>query len=151
MPYFPYLYEFSPLYLAQIALTIWMLVDVNRRGVEPHWFWIILFLQPFGAWVYFFVYKSKDFHGRVGWLSNLFHPRPSLSELRHRAQQSPTPANWLELGERLVEDGAFAEAAPHLEAALAREPDHCRCLFLLARTRRGLDQPALAVPLLHRV
>src|SRR5262245_49125561 len=39
--------EFSPLYLAQAGLTIWMLIDASRRGVEFYWFWIILFFQPF--------------------------------------------------------------------------------------------------------
>src|SRR5262245_59651528 len=151
MPYIPYLYEFAPLYLAQVALTIWMLVDANRRGVEVHWFWIILIFQPFGAWAYFFIYKVKDFQDRPGWLGNLFQRRPSLAELRHRAGQSPTPASWLELGERLVQDGAFAEAVPHLETVLAREPDHCRCIFLLARAHRGLGKPAQAVLLLQRL
>jgi hypothetical protein len=150
MLHLPYLYELSPLYLAQMALTIWMLVDANRRGVESYWLWIILFFQPIGAWAYFFVYKIKDFSGS-GWLGNLFRRRTSLSELRHRVDRSPTPAHWLELGERLVEDTAFAEAVPHLEAVLAREPDHCRCLFLLAQAHRGLEQPAQAVPLLQRL
>src|SRR5262249_1883011 len=93
MPYIPYLYEFAPLTLAQVALTIWMLVDANRRGVEYHWFWIILIFQPIGAWAYFFLYKVKDFQDRPGWLGNLFQRRASLAELRHRAEQSPTPAS----------------------------------------------------------
>jgi hypothetical protein len=152
MPYIPYLSELSPILgLAQVALTIWMLVDANQRGVEYHWFWIILLLQPIGAWVYFVMYKMKDYQGRGGWPVNLFHPRPSLSELRHRAEQSPTPAHWLELGERLVEEKAFAEAAPHLEAVLAREPDHCRCLFLMAQAHRGMAHPTQAIPLLKRI
>jgi len=148
---FPYLYELSPLYLAQMALTIWMIDDANRRGVEAHWFWIILFFQPIGAWAYFFIYKVKDFSARSGWLANLFQRRTSLAELRHRVERLPTPAHWLELGERLVEDGAFAEAVPLLEGVLAREPDHCRCLFLLAQAHRGMEQPALAVPLLQKL
>ena len=42
MLYHPYFYELSPLYVVQVALTIWMLVDANRRGVEQYWFWVIL-------------------------------------------------------------------------------------------------------------
>ena len=46
MPYLPLSYFWSPLYVAQAALTIWMLIDANRRGVEFYWFWLILAFQP---------------------------------------------------------------------------------------------------------
>ncbi len=157
MPYYdPYLYYgLSPLFLVQAAFTVWMLVDANRRGVESQWFWMILIFQPFGAWAYFFTHKVKDFQGghsqRPGWLTILFNRRPSLQELRYRAEQTPTVANRFELGERLVEVGECAEAAPHLEAMLAREPEHCEALFLLAQARRGLGQPELAMPLLEKL
>src|SRR5260370_2901322 len=125
MPPLPSLFEFSPLYVLQAVLTVWMLVDANRRGAEHYWFWVILFFQPFGAWAYFFVYKVKDFQGGAGWSGNLFQRRASLSQLRHQVEQAPTAAARLELGERLVEIGEFSEALSHLEAALHREPEHC--------------------------
>src|SRR5215204_751277 len=114
----PFLYELSPLYLVQAALTIWMLVDASRRGVEMYWFWIILVFQPLGAWAYFFVYKLGDFTrgGGTGWVNNLFTRRPSLEQLRYRAEQSPTLTARLELAERLVEAGEYQEAEPHLKA-----------------------------------
>src|SRR4051812_34944471 len=108
LPY--YLLELSPLWLAQAALTIWMVIDANRRGVDGYWFWIILVIQPLGAWAYFFVHKLPALRRDGGWFAGLFQRRASLAELRHRADQSPTPANRLELGDRLVETGAFAEA-----------------------------------------
>lgn len=151
MPYYPYLYELSPLYLIQAALTIWMLVDTNRRGVEYWWFWMILAFQPFGAWAYFFIYKTKDFSYGPGWFSSLFHRRPSLEELRYRAEQSPTPALRLELAEHLSEAGAHAEAVPHLEAVLAREPNHCQALFLLGQAHRQLGQRERALPFLRKL
>src|SRR5438105_3280483 len=83
MPYLPYMYELSPLYLLQAAMTIWMLTDANKRGVDRSWFWIILAFQPFGAWAYFFIYKAKDIQGGSGIfgnLGNLFHRPPSLAE-----------------------------------------------------------------------
>jgi hypothetical protein len=152
MHYFEYLGLFWwPVYALQAAMTIWMLVDANRRGVEYYWYWIIIGAQPFGAWAYFFLYKTKDFQDGSGWLTGLFHRPPSLQELRHRVEQSPTVANRLDLGERLVEIGNYDEAMPHLEAMLAREPEHCRSLFLLARSHRGLGHPEEAVPLLQKV
>jgi hypothetical protein len=151
MFHFPYLYQSSPLFLLQAALTIWMLVDASRRRVEHFWIWIILFLQPVGAWAYFILYKTGDLRSGTGWLASLFHRPPSLEELRHRAAQSPTVASRLDLAERLVETGGFEEAAPHLDAVLAREPEHNRAQFLLAQARRGLGKPADAVPLLRSV
>jgi hypothetical protein len=143
-------FGFSPLYVMQVALTIWMLVDCHRRGVEPYWFWIILFFQPLGAWAYFFLYKVKDFT-EVGWLSNLFSRGPSLEELRHRAEQSPTVANRLDLAERLVKIEEYADAQPHLASVLDREPEHCRALFLLAHCHRNLGHAEQAVPLLQKL
>jgi hypothetical protein len=147
----PYLFEFSPLYFLQAALTIWMLVDAHRRGVEFFWFWVILFFQPFGAWVYFFVHKLKDFQAGSGQLSQLFHRKASLAELRYQVEQTPTAAARLELGQRLVESGDFSEALPHLEAVLQRESEHCQCLFLVAQCHRGLGRPSEAVPPLEKL
>jgi hypothetical protein len=148
----PLLRGLSPLYLAQGAFTIWMLVDLNRRGVEPYWFWIVFFFQPIGPWIYFFVYKVRDFgRGGSGWLGGGFQRRPSLEELRHRAELSPTAANRLDLGERLIEAGAHEEALPHVQAMLSREPDHCRALYALARAQRALGRPEEAVPVLIRL
>jgi hypothetical protein len=151
MHFLPYLFELSPLYLLQAALTIWMLVDASRRGVEPFWFWIILLFQPFGAWAYFFVYKIKDFQGGSGRVGTLFQRRASLNELRYQVEQSPTAAARLSLGERLVEMGEFSEALPHLETVLEREPEHCQCLYLVAQCHRGLGRPSEAVPPLEKL
>jgi hypothetical protein len=159
-PYFNnYLLELSPLYVIQAAITVWMLYDAGQRRAESYWYWIILWLQPFGAWVYFFTHKVKDFQrgGQqfgerpTGWFAGLFHRRPSLDQLRREVERLPTPANWLELADRLVEIGDYVEALPHLEAVLKREPDLCRALFLAAECHRGLGRSELALPLLHKV
>jgi hypothetical protein len=147
----PFFAELSPLYVAQVALTIWMLVDAHRRGVESYWFWIILFFQPIGAWAYFFLFKVRDFSPGTGWLANLFTRRPSLDELRYRLEQSPTMAAHLELAERLLEEKEYEEAEPHLNAVLKREPDHGTALFALAECHRQLNRSAEAVPLLQKL
>ncbi len=147
----PFLVELSPLYLAQLALTVWMLVDAYRRGADFYWYWIILVFQPLGAWAYFFLCKSKDFHVTRGWVTGLFDRPASIEELRHRAERSGTLASRLELAERLTEAGEYAEALPHLEALLAREPDHCQALFLLAKSQRGLGHPEQALPALQKL
>lgn len=151
MPHHFSLYGTSPLWIAQTALTLWMLMDAYRRGVDYYWYFFILAFQPLGAWAYFVLYKLKDFQTDHAWLTGLLHRPPSLQELRHRAERSATLASRLDLGERLTEMGEFAEALPHLEAVLAREPDHCQALFLLARSHRGSGHPDRAVPLLQKL
>jgi hypothetical protein len=151
MPYLPFLYEMPYLFVAQVALTIWMLVDANRRGVEQYWFWMILVLQPIGAWAYFFIYKARDFRGSRGAIGNLFQRRASLDELRYRVERTPTAASRLELGQRLIEIGQHAEAVPHLQAVLNHEPDHGQASFSLATCHRQSGHPELAVPLLEKL
>jgi hypothetical protein len=151
MPFSPFLHSWSPLYMLQAALTVWMLVDAHRRGVDFYWFFLIFAFQPFGAWVYFFVYKAGDFRDVRGLAGSLFHRPPSLEELRHRLDRLPTTASRLELGERLVQLGEYGEAMPHLEAVLSREPEHCQALFALAACQRGLGHPDLAVEPLRKL
>src|SRR4051812_11727639 len=151
MFHIPFLYEYWPLTLAQGALTIWMLVDSSRRGVESVWFWIILWFQPIGPWAYFFVYKIRDFRLGSGFLTNLLTRRASLEELRYRVEQSPTVAAHLDLADRLLELKEFDEAVPHLQSVLAREPDHGMAMFALAECHRRLGRPADAVPLLEKL
>jgi len=57
----------------------------------------------------------------------------------------------MELGARLIEIHAYDEALPCLEAMLAREPEHCQALFLLAQCQRGLGKPSEAVVSLRKL
>ena len=126
-----------------------MLVDAYRRGAEPFWFYIIIFLPGIGSWVYFFAVKVRDFsHLRGGFLGPR---RASLEELRYRVEQTPTLASNLVLGEALLERGLHEEANEPLEAALKLEPDHCQVLYSLAVCRSKLGRLAEAVPLVEKI
>jgi hypothetical protein len=147
MDYLGYLYQ--ALSLAQGAFTIWMLVDAYRRQVDWFWFAIILFVPGLGAWAYFFVVKAGDFAGLRDW--SFLQRRPRLEELRYRAEQTPTLTNHLALAERLVELRDYDEAAPHLEAVLAQEPELSPARYLLAVCRAEQGHPDQAVPLLEKL
>jgi hypothetical protein len=149
MPYLPFLNELPYLYLLQAAMTIWMVVDAHRRGVEQYWYWLILALQPFGAWAYFFLYKIHDFRiGKIG-IGGWFQRRASTQEQQYRVDRAPTMANRLELAERLVDTNAVADGVPHLQAVLAHEPEHCQALYVLSTCYRRQGKPEQAVPLLQ--
>lgn len=135
--------------LAQLAFTVWMLVDVHRRGAEGYWFWVILFLQPVGPWAYFFAVRLGDLRGLPDWLA--WKRRPALAELRYRAEHMPTLASRLALAERLVEDRQYQEALPYLTAVLKQEPELCPALFALAVCHAEDARPEQAIPLLQQV
>ena len=107
--------DYPYLALAQMAFMVWMVVDAYTRRVEHFSLWVIIFVPVLGAWAYFFTFKAADFRHLS--LANVFHRRPSLDELRYRAEQTPTLTAHLELAERLIEKGSYGEAIPHLEAA----------------------------------
>lgn len=158
---FYYFYEYPWLYLLQGAFTVWMLIDAYRRPAEQFWLWVILIFQPLGSWGYFVCVKMHDFTGGGrasgwqtsggGWSLPFFNRRPSIEELRYQAEHVPTLANSLALAERLVERNEHEEALPHLESALAREPDHCQVLFLVAVCHAELNRPEKAIPELEKV
>jgi hypothetical protein len=136
------------LVFAQLAFTVWMLIEAARRQEEALWFWVVLLVPVVGAWSYFVLIKLADYSA-AGWP---FGPRrPSLDELRYQAAQAPTLARDLALAEALIERSQHAEAVPHLEAALHREPDHCQVLYLLALCHTEQGHPEKALPLLQTI
>ncbi len=136
-------------YLTVGAFTVWMLVDAYHRQPEPYWFWIILLIPLAGPVAYFAAYKLDELRLPKHW--SLFRRGPSLTELRFRAEQTPTLANHVALAERLMDHGQFAEAVPHLETALTREPEYCHALYRLAVCHSKLGQLDQAVPYLEKI
>jgi hypothetical protein len=143
-------YGYQAIWFLQLAFMVWMLVDAYRRQADYYWYLIIIFVPGVGAWVYFFLVKFPEFRGRLPDLPFLRH-RPSLKELRYRANQTPTLTNRLALAERLIEEHEYAEAVPHLEAVLAQESGLAPALYSLAISRRGTGQPDQAVTLLEKI
>ena len=47
-----------------VAFTVWMAVEAFRREGVSLWFWVILFLGPIGAVVYFFAEFAQQVFGR---------------------------------------------------------------------------------------
>jgi hypothetical protein len=143
-----FLYDYPLLALLQAALTVWMLIDSYRREeAEPYWFWVILFVPVVGTWVYFFVVLVPSL--KPGRMLAWFQGRPSLAEMRYRAETLPTLVNHLALAQRLMEEGGHGEALPHLLAAQKLEPDHCLVLYTLARCHVEQGHPELGVPVLE--
>jgi hypothetical protein len=151
MHFLPFFRDVPFLYLLQLAFMIWMLVDCARRGTDYYWFWIILFVPGIGAWIYFFVVKIHDFRNPDNVTRWPFKRRASMHELRYRVERSPTTVNQLEVAQRLIENDEPAEAVPHLQSILSREPEYCQALYWLAVCHSRMGQPDASVPLLEKV
>src|SRR4051794_20360236 len=91
-------------FYAHVAFTIGMAVHVYRYNSESFWYFVILLLQPIGAWVYFFavVVRGFRFSGSSG---PLWQRRLTLDELRYHAERMPTVNNRLALAEGLMAKG----------------------------------------------
>jgi hypothetical protein len=135
------------LYAVQLLFTIGMIVHAYRRGVEQWWFYVIFFVQPVGAWVYFFAVFLPHFQ----WTAPFWERKTPVEELRFRAQSSPTFANHFALAQRLIELNRFEEAIPPLQEARKREPDHSPACYALARCMFEIQKPNDALPLIQRI
>ena len=140
------------IYLLQLAFTIWMMVDAYRHGAEQFWYWIILFFQPIGAWVYFFAVKLR--HLRLPGLptgGSSADRKLSLEELQYRVDRAPTVANRLALAQRLMDRDRHDDAIAHIEAVLQVEPGYCQALHALAECRLATGEPTHAVHALEKL
>lgn len=146
--FYELLANYPILSIAQTAFMVWMLVDVYRRGAEHFWFWVIVFVPVLGAWAYFFAVMAPQLTSGKGFS---WQRKASLAELRYRAQQSPTLANNLALGQRLIAKECYDEAQPFLEAAHKVEPEHGAVLFALAQCQAGQGRFEQAEALLERI
>lgn len=150
------LFQDSPILLRVVSLvqtgfTVWMVVDAYRRGAEFFWFWIVLFFQPLGAWIYFFAIKFQTLRMPRFRSAAPRERRRSIEELRYRLDHAPTMANRLALAECLMERGRHDEAAPHLDAVLTVEPGYTPALYSLAQCRLVTGRPEESVTLLERL
>jgi hypothetical protein len=142
------IYDYPILAAALLGFTVWMTVDVHRRGVEPFWYWIIWIVPIAGPFIYFFTHPGPDWATRIG---PLFQPKVALAELRHRAQQSPTLANQLALAQALIGRKEYDEALPYLESARKIEPDHGQVLYGIAVCQARSGRLEQAIPLLEAI
>jgi hypothetical protein len=136
--------ELQYLGYVQTIVTVAMVVDAYRRSAEWFWYLVIIVPQPVGPWVYLALVvlgsARNPLRGRGGWS---WKRRPSIDELRYRAQRTPTLMNHYTLAERLIEKDRYEEAVTQLLAAVALDPEYCPAQYALAvchHERRECDK-----------
>lgn len=123
-----------PIYaIPLLAFTVWMLVDAYRRHAPLHWFLLIFLFSPFGAIVYFFAVKLKDFRGSEAKLTSV--GGMDLQKLFSFAVR--IGGDELDQADELERRDDYRGAEPLYRAALLRTPDNKRALHGLARCREG--------------
>ena len=133
--------------VATFAFSIWMAVDCWRRGAEWFWFWIILFFQPLGAILYFFLHYWKGSRLEYGLWQRLMSGG-RIREAKARAHHLDTSAAYEELGDLYASSEKWADAEAAYRESLQRDAGN-----LHAQVRRGyallaLDRAEEAWPLL---
>ncbi len=139
------------LFFLQTAFSLWLVVDAIRRGAAYYWYPIIM--MPFGEWVYFFTIKIHD--PEFDWARELYKKlttkKVTLEERRYRANQSPSFANKVELGQALHDAGAHGEAAEAFAEALEMHAESREALYGLALARSALGDYRQAIAHFSRV
>ena len=138
------------LYYIAVAFNVWMIVDAIRRRAELYWF--IVLILPFGSLIYFFAVKARDYDfARLG-VASPKRPRiGGLTELERRAEETPSVANKLALGDALEAHERYAEASLLFREVLQRHPEDKQALHGLARALLGLRKAEEAVEQLAKL
>jgi hypothetical protein len=114
MPHFPW-------YLG-VLFQVLMMVHFFRRRPEGYWFFVILFLGPLGALVYFVIEVLPDLRVKPPWLARM-ERRRRRQWLEHVVAETPALEHIQELAETCAADGEHGRAVELFSRVLRRDGD----------------------------
>lgn len=126
------------------------LLHFVRRRPENYWLYIIFFGGSLGAAVYIVAEVIPD----VGLVRNVFQGfgrRSRIEALELQILDNPSPGNYEELGELLLEQKQYARAREAFERAIAARSDSPHTFYSRAKASLGLGNFAEAIPDLEYV
>lgn len=114
--------------VASILVQLACAVHIVRNGRNPLWLTVVIFLSIPGCLAYFFVEvlpsqrhnRSVRAAGQI--IAKKVDPERDIRAARERLEVADTAANHSLLADALAEAGRHAEAVPHYEAAIERQP-----------------------------
>ena len=112
------MFQFFNLWNLPFLFQVLMLVHFFRTRPEYYWFFVILFLGPLGAAVYFFVEVLPGFHWKL----------PAIQRFERKRRRA-----WLE---RVVSENPSQEAMRELAEICATEGQHDKAIELFSRAIR---------------
>ncbi len=141
----------SPYYFLPILLQIAALVHFFRRGAQNWiWFFVIIFLGPLGAIVYFIVEMlpgMRDADPTSNWRAR----RQRWKELEVAVQQNPSAGNYEELAELYREECDYGRARDCYNKAIGPRTSHPDPFFGRAVCAIELGDIQAAIPDLEKV
>lgn len=120
-----------------IILQVLAIVHFIRRRPDGYWLWVILFLGPLGAIVYFAVEVIPD-AGLLRQSFKVFPRRKRIHELEAAVIDNPSAGNYEELGELYSEEGQWARARQCYDKSISARTDSPDPFY-----RRGIAELAL--------
>ncbi len=127
-----------------LLLQVLMLVHYFRRRPEGYWFFVILFLGPLGALIYFVLEVVPDIRVKPPLLRKL-ERRRRRQWLEQMAGESPSIEALQELGEIYAAEGAHKEAVDFFSRVLKRDPEAREALYRRAKSLIELGEAEQAV------
>jgi hypothetical protein len=123
------------------------IIHFIRRRPDGYWLFVILFLGPLGAVIYLI---AEGIPG-AGTGFKMFPRRKRIGELRQLVQVNPSPGNYEELGDLLMEDGKLAAARDAFDKAIGARGDTLDAFYRRGVCALQLGDAAVAVPDLEKV
>jgi hypothetical protein len=126
------------------------IVHFIRRRPDNYWFYVIIFLGPVGALVYLLVEALPDI-GLVGQSFKVFPRRKRIGQLQSMIRDNPSPGNYEELGDLLMDDGKIPQAREAFDKAITARADTPDPFYRRADCAIQMGDFAAALPDLERV
>jgi len=126
------------------------LLHFVKRRPEGYWFYVIFFGGFLGAAVYIAAEMAPD----LGLARNVFQGfgrRSRIKALEIQIIDNPSPGNYEEVGDLLLEQKEFAKAREAYSRAIAARADSPHTFYSRAKCWLGLEKYAEAIPDLEHV
>jgi hypothetical protein len=133
-----------------IFVQIAALVHFFRRRPDGYWFYIIIFGGGVGAAAYLIVEAIPDL-GLLRGVFQGFGRRNRIKILETQILDNPSPGNYEELGELLLEQKQFAKGRDAFNRAISVRADSPHAFYHRGQCSLGLGDFAAAIPDLERV
>lgn len=126
------------------------IIHFIRRRPDNYWIYIIFFLGPLGAAIYLFAEALPDI-GLLGQSFRVFPRRKRIRQLEAIIRDNPSPGNYEELGDLLMDDGKIPQAREAFDKAINARADTPDPFYRRAVCAIQMGDFTPAVPDLERV